>query len=204
MKLKITIVLLELAMLALIGCGPSEEEIAEQTAIAETATAASWTKTPTLTNTPTSTSTPTSTNTPTSTSTPTETLTPTVTPTPIQIWPTNNCSSVPAQPEQVVQASGYLSIPAGSYSKNASRYVIWLKSSQWDEIRMGVRIRSGNRPNSMYFSGNSPRILDNQEEKLPWVSRWGQTVYITFDRVTVTGIWSADCYLEIEIIEIFG
>ena len=66
----------------LTACGPSEEEIALQTATAQTAIAAAWTKTPTVTATSTSTPTPTLTPTSTPTDTPTVTLTPTPTFTP--------------------------------------------------------------------------------------------------------------------------
>lgn len=63
-----------LAIIILVGCGPSEAEIA-------TMTATMWTATPTHTNTPTPTYTPTPTPTPTPTATPTPTPKATATPT---------------------------------------------------------------------------------------------------------------------------
>ena len=74
------------AALLLSGCGPTEAEIAAQTAEASTAIAAAWTATPT--HTPTQTSTPTHTLTPTATPTQTFTVTPTELPFPVYEWRT--------------------------------------------------------------------------------------------------------------------
>lgn len=68
-----------LVLLSLVGCGPSQEQIAAQTATAQTAVAALWTATPTATAAPTLTFTPTIT--PSFTPTQKPTLTPTTTPT---------------------------------------------------------------------------------------------------------------------------
>ena len=73
-----------ICLMFVVACGPSEEEIATQTASAATSIAALWTATPTAT--PANTITPTPTNTltpaPTNTPIPTPTNTPTATPTP--------------------------------------------------------------------------------------------------------------------------
>lgn len=77
-KLSIYLILF-LVSLLLIGCGPSQEEIAARTATAQTAIAALWTPTFTATATPTPTHTPTITPSATPTLTPTQTPSPTPT-----------------------------------------------------------------------------------------------------------------------------
>jgi dipeptidyl aminopeptidase/acylaminoacyl peptidase len=74
MKIMNSIPYIIIACVLITACGPSSEEIKEQTALAATQTAEGWTSTPTATST--STSTPTETPTPTATSTPTSTPTP--------------------------------------------------------------------------------------------------------------------------------
>ena len=75
-----------LAGFLLNSCGPTEAEIAAQTAEASTAIAAAWTPTPT--HTPTDTFTPTLTLTPIATPTQTPTVTPTELPFPVYVWRT--------------------------------------------------------------------------------------------------------------------
>lgn len=80
-----TILVGTVIFLILAACGPSPEEISQQTAESHTAVAAAWTGTPTATHTPmptpTQTAAPTLTDTPTNTPTATSTNTPSATPT---------------------------------------------------------------------------------------------------------------------------
>jgi hypothetical protein len=160
------------------------------------------TKTPTRTKTkrPTITLTPTITFTPTESPSPTISLTPTATLRPVTINVVG-CENITLEVGRRVRASGYLSVPSGSYSMSAPYYNIWLEDYQWSKNRLNIKIENENRPSSMYFSYGVPKIKDSKGDILVWIKQGGNEVYITQKYVTVEGSWEGDCTVRIDLIK---
>jgi hypothetical protein len=133
----------------------------------------------------------------------TETITPkpSKTPYPVQVSIVG-CKTANVQDGQRVWASGYLVVPAGSYSLNAFQYSIWLWDKQVKGNSLSVSVSGGNKPSSMFFdSKKAPRINDSLGRIIPWISSGGYEVYTTSRRVTIEGTWTGECHMSVDAIK---
>jgi len=137
------------------------------------------TQTQILTNTPTKTEAPIKTSTPTLTITPSPTMTITQTPT------LGRCE----KEGELFELSGYLSLLEGSYSLDASSYIIAFYFEKTGSDRIMVKIPGGNKKNSLYFQNQIPYIRNHYNAIIPWITQGGHTTYKIANEVTITGVY---------------
>lgn len=137
------------------------------------------TKTQTKTSTPTKTQTPSKTSTQTLTITPSSTFTQTLTPT------LGRCEHEGEQ----FELNGYLALLEGSYTLDASSYVIAFYFEKTGSDRVMVKIQGGNQRDSMYFQNRIPYIRNHYGAVIPWMTQGGSTIYKTAYEVTITGTY---------------
>lgn len=112
-----------------------------------------------------------------------------------------DCKSAGIQTGQRVSASGYLVIPAGTYNLSASSYSIWLRTGQRSGSKLTVVVHGGKKDNSMYFSGKTPKIINQKGNILSWIKSGTTTIYTTSKKVTVYGTWVSECKIKVDTIQ---
>lgn len=188
MKTLIIITLFVLMVLC-VGCGPSPEAIATQTATAATAIVASWTATPT--NTPTNTPTAVPTNTPTYTPTnaPTATSTNTPTATLVPLTPTSDAERI--QGGVIIAKGTSQLIVYGQRTGTSEEGVHVVHAETFDEVETQKGIQ-------MALSGSGPPLfvlLENQlfEDGKGGTNLVDMSIGVTEDpNVFIVTLWTGD------------
>lgn len=111
------------------------------------------------------------------------------------------CAGANVQPGQRIWARGYLAVPSGTYSLNASMYSIWLEDRQLTTPRLTVKIPGGNKRNSMYFANGKSDVNDGLGQIIPWMTQGGREICVTNRLATIRGTWIEECSVRIEEIE---
>jgi len=143
------------------------------------------TDTPTPSQTSTPTRTQTQTRSPTSTSTQALTIKPSKTFT-LTLKPTlGTCE----REGESFELSGYLALLEGSFTLDASSYIIALYFEKTGSDRIMVKIQGGNKSDSMYFQNKTPNIRNHYGAIIPWMTQGGVTTYKTAYEVTITGTY---------------